>query len=213
MSSAWAIRKWQEILRDYGYSVDTNGVFTPEILIASRDLVSQIEPNKEAMQEPLKEDPDPNFHIKKTERHISELIWHCAATPEGRDYTVDQIRSWHKNRGWSDIGYHFVIYRDGSIVEGRDIGLTGAHVRGRNTGTIGACYIGGVERGGKKAKDTRTPQQRKSMIWLTKQLAEMYNLQRISGHNEHTNAKACPSFNVKTDELGNIPGFKHGSRN
>ena len=84
-------------------------------------------------------------------RNINEIIVHCAATPEGKDFTVADIRRWHKARGWSDIGYHYVVYRDGSVHKGRPVSKVGAHVRGRNRNTIGICYIGGVAKDGKTA--------------------------------------------------------------
>lgn len=151
------------------------------------------------------------MQLKKAKRPVTELIWHCTATPEGRPVTVDQIDQWHKARGWSGIGYHYVVYLDGTVHVGRDVDKIGAHVAGRNSGTIGATYVGGVEKDKLKAKDTRTPAQKKAMRELTIQLAEMYRLKRISGHNEYA-AKACPSFNVKADELGNIPGYRKGQR-
>lgn len=151
--------------------------------------------------------------LKKARRPVAGLIWHCAATPEGRHVTVDQIRAWHKARGWSDIGYHYVVLLDGTIVEGRPIEKLGAHVGGHNAGTIGAVYVGGVDKNTLRPKDTRTPKQKAAMLWLTKALADLYpGLNRISGHNEWTNAKACPSFKVPADDLGNIPGFKKGKR-
>src|SRR5690606_18013952 len=124
---------------------------------------------------------------------------HCAATPEGKDFTVDDIRSWHKQRGFSDIGYHYVVYRDGRVMLGRPIGQIGAHVEGHNTGTIGICYIGGMTADSKTAKDTRTEAQRSSLLWLTSQLARKFrNVTKITGHNQYA-AKACPSFDVRKD--------------
>ena len=68
-------------------------------------------------------------------RDISKAIVHCTATPEGRPTTVEDIRSWHKARGWSDIGYHYVIYLDGSVHEGRPVERMGAHCKGQNKGS------------------------------------------------------------------------------
>ncbi len=137
-----------------------------------------------------------------TARLISEIIVHCTATPEGRDYTVADIRAWHKQRGFSDIGYHYVIYRDGRVMVGRPVGQIGAHVEGHNTGTIGISYVGGLAADGKTAKDTRTAQQRASLLWLTAQLrAKHRGIKKVVGHNEYA-AKACPSFNVREDQLG-----------
>lgn len=140
----------------------------PQTLQALRQATSpakaaQPEPDKSAMTGR----PDtfqPSVQLLDTSRSINELIWHCTATPEGQDYTVDDIRSWHKQRGWSDIGYHYVVYRDGTIVAGRPIGQIGSHVAGHNTGTVGCSYVGGLSADGKTAKDTRTAAQRASML-------------------------------------------------
>lgn len=70
--------------------------------------------------------------LKPAKRDIREIIVHCTATPAGRDYTVDDIRKWHLQRGFSDIGYHYVIYRDGSVHEGRPVTMAGAHCTGHN---------------------------------------------------------------------------------
>ena len=75
-------------------------------------------------------------------RKIKEIIIHCSATREGRNYTVADIDRWHRERGFFSIGYHFVIYRDGSIHVGRSVEEVGAHCKGHNTVSIGVCYIG-----------------------------------------------------------------------
>lgn len=89
-------------------------------------------------------------------RNINEIIVHCSATAEGKDFTVADIKKWHLQRGFNDIGYHYVIYRDGSINKGRDESIIGAHCTGHNSYSIGVCYIGGVGIDGKTPKDTRT---------------------------------------------------------
>lgn len=162
------------------------------------------EPDKSAINEPLVTVVNvPAVTLLDTTRAINELIWHCTATPEGRDYTVDDVRAWHKQRGWSDIGYHYLVYRDGTIVTGRPIGQIGSHVAGHNTGTVGCAYVGGLSADGKTAKDTRTPAQRRSMLWLTKELVKKHGIKKVSGHNQYA-AKACPSFDVQADELGRV---------
>jgi N-acetylmuramoyl-L-alanine amidase len=82
-------------------------------------------------------------------RRLTEIIVHCTATREGKNYTVEDIRRWHKERGFSDIGYHFVIYLDGSVHEGRPIEKVGAHCSGHNATTIGIAYVGGLDKDGK----------------------------------------------------------------
>lgn len=129
-------------------------------------------------------------------RKITEIILHCAATPEGKDYTVQQIDQWHRARGFNGIGYHFVIYRDGTVHPGRGLEKVGAHCTGHNANTIGVCYIGGVAADGKTPKDTRTPAQRTALEALVRKLVAEHPGATVHGHNEFA-AKACPSFDVK----------------
>jgi len=131
-------------------------------------------------------------------RKIDKIIIHCAATPEGRDIKTETIRSWHmKGRGWSDIGYHFVIELDGSIRNGRPVERIGAHVKGYNSTSIGICYVGGLDKSN-NAKDTRTEAQKNSLIELIDSLRAVYKDATIHGHNEFS-AKACPSFDVQSE--------------
>lgn len=131
-------------------------------------------------------------------RRIDKIIIHCTATPEGRDFTVEQIRDWHvRGNGWRDIGYHFVVCRDGSVHSGRPIEEAGAHCRGHNATSIGVCYVGGVGADG-RPKDTRTPAQRKALAALVGELKARFGGAAVHGHCEFA-AKACPSFNVKKD--------------
>lgn len=131
-------------------------------------------------------------------RKIDKIILHCAATPEGKDFTVGNIRNWHLQRGFTDIGYHFVIYRDGSVHRGRPVEYAGAHTTGQNQNSIGICYIGGCAADG-KPKDTRTPEQRFALFKLVHELMQKYNISisKVFGHREFAN-KACPSFDMNT---------------
>lgn len=129
------------------------------------------------------------------QRKITEIIVHCAATPEGKDFSVDDIARWHKQRGFRTIGYHHVVYRDGSVHPGRPEGEIGAHCTGHNACSIGVCYIGGVAADGKTAKDTRTPEQRKALLLLLRRLRAKYPNAKIHGHRDFA-AKACPSFDA-----------------
>lgn len=131
-------------------------------------------------------------------RKITKIIVHCTATPEGKNYTVDTIRKWHIAKGWSDIGYHYIIYLDGSVHKGRDEKIVGAHCLGQNANSIGVCYVGGVATDGKTPKDTRTEAQKRSLIDLLKKLKAKYPKASIFGHRDFA-AKACPSFDAKTE--------------
>ena len=135
-------------------------------------------------------------------RNIKEIIVHCSATPEGKDYTTAQIKQWHLQRGFSDIGYHYIIYRDGSIHTGRAESVSGAHCTGHNTISIGVCYIGGMDSANKNPKDTRTDAQKASLLKLLKELKLKYPKAKIYPHYKFAN-KACPSFDAEK-EYSNI---------
>lgn len=135
-------------------------------------------------------------------RTIDEIIVHCSATPEGKDYTVEDIRRSHLARGFSDIGYHYVIYRDGSIHQGREESKIGAHCTGHNSHSIGICYIGGCTVDGKTPKDTRTIAQKTSLLSLLRELKKKYPKASIHSHKDFAN-KACPSFDA-TKEYSSI---------
>ena len=128
-------------------------------------------------------------------RNIDKIIVHCSATPEGKSFSVADIRRWHKQRGFSDIGYHYVIYLDGSVNVGRPLAKAGAHCKGQNKNSIGVCYIGGCEAHSQKPKDTRTDAQKASLVKLITELRQQFPNASVHGHREFAN-KACPCFNA-----------------
>ena len=141
-------------------------------------------------------------------RPLTEIIVHCTDTrPDwganlNASQTVDEIRRWHtapppKGRGWKDIGYHYLIMRDGTIAMGRPLHNVGAHVKGHNTGTIGISLLGGHGGSAKdKFEDHFTLRQRIALLRLIDTLEHDYpTIKRVSGHNQYA-AKACPCFDV-----------------
>ena len=135
-------------------------------------------------------------------RRIDEIIVHCTASPEGIPMTVEQIDNIHRHeRHWANgIGYHKVIYLDGSVHDGRPIELRGAHCAdgGHNRYSIGVVYVGGCAKDGKTPKDTRTEEQKATMLSLLLDLRRMYPKAKIYGHRDFAN-KACPSFDAKKE--------------
>ena len=130
---------------------------------------------------------------------VTKIIVHCSATREGDDsVTASVIDTWHKSRGFKKIGYHFVVLMDGTIELGRMINEVGAHVQGHNDDSIGICYIGGVEKDGRTPKDTRTYEQKESLIVLIKTLKKTFPDAAVYGHRDFA-AKACPSFDAKSE--------------
>ena len=131
-------------------------------------------------------------------RKITEIILHCSATAEGLDFSVRDIRAWHKAQGWADVGYHYVVRLDGTVQEGRPLDQAGAHCKGHNAASIGICYIGGLASDGRTPKDTRTTAQRAALRALVTRLQRQYPAATVHGHNEFA-AKACPCFDVRAE--------------
>lgn len=130
-------------------------------------------------------------------RNINKIIVHCSATKEGKHFNAKDITKWHLERGFNDIGYHYVVLLDGKVEVGRPEIKVGAHCKGYNTNSIGICYIGGLDMNG-KSKDTRTPAQKASLLSLIKQLKKKYPYATVHGHREFAN-KDCPCFDAKTE--------------
>lgn len=130
-------------------------------------------------------------------RKINKIIVHCTATPQGREVSINDVRRWHvEERGWRDVGYHFLISLDGTVEEGRPIEQTGAHTRGNNWDSIGIAYVGGLD-SDMKPLDTRTDAQKDSLIDLLCQLKDCYG-GAIYGHRDFS-SKDCPSFDAKKE--------------
>lgn len=128
----------------------------------------------------------------------SYIVVHCSATPETMDIGVDEIRKWHRQKGWLDVGYNKVIRRDGTIEDGRPINVPGAHARGYNHISVGICLIGGVESDIKKPEANYTHAQWNSLEELVRDLKEMYPSAVLVGHRDLPNVrKDCPSFDVQ----------------
>ena len=131
-------------------------------------------------------------------RKIDKVIVHCTATPEGRHTTVEDVRRWHKERGWSDIGYHYLIYLDGTVHEGRPVERSGAHCKGHNKTSIGIAYVGGIDKKSLKPKDTRTDEQKEALCDMLEYFKTTYSKVSIYGHCDFSE-KACPSFDAKKE--------------
>lgn len=135
---------------------------------------------------------------------IRHLTIHCAATPEGRDVKASTIDQWDIAK-FGQVSYHWVIELDGKAVRGLRDDQRGAHVGGKNTGNIGICYVGGMDKQMKSPKDTRTPQQKETMARLVREYLAKYPGLVVRGHRDWPRVKkACPSFDVATwlKELG-----------
>ena len=130
-------------------------------------------------------------------RRIDEIIVHCTATPQGMAVSVSDIDRWHRQRGFASIGYHFVVYLDGTVHTGRPIEQAGAHCKGHNAHSIGVCYVGGLDAQG-CPKDTRTPEQKIALHALMVALKSQCPNAKIYGHRRFAN-KACPCFDAEKE--------------
>lgn len=138
---------------------------------------------------------------RSTMRNIKEIIVHCSATIEGKNFDVNDIDYWHQKKGFRKqkgsgmyCGYHYVILLDGTIQKGRLEEEQGAHCLMHNVQSIGICYIGGLDKD-KKPKDTRTEEQKESMMNLINELKGRYKGVKVYGHRDFAN-RNCPCFDA-----------------
>ena len=145
----------------------------------------------------------PTNRYKKRE-NTELIVIHCAATPPSMDIGVEEIRRWHLKKGWTDIGYHYVIRRDGTVEVGRNNRVQGAHAKGYNHESVSICLVGGVAeekpKGAKyaPAEDNFTPIQYRRLYELIKEMQAMFPDAALLGHRDLPNiSKDCPSFDVR----------------
>jgi N-acetylmuramoyl-L-alanine amidase len=127
------------------------------------------------------------------------LVIHCSATRGVQDIGVREIRRWHRDQGWADIGYHYVIRRSGKLETGRPVDALGAHVQGHNHDSVGICLVGGLDNKTWKPANNYTPQQWESLKKLLEALVKRYPKAKVLGHRDFAGVKkACPCFPAKT---------------
>jgi N-acetylmuramoyl-L-alanine amidase len=129
-------------------------------------------------------------------REIKYIVLHCTATKQ--DATVESIKNyWKNNLGWKNPGYHFLIEKNGNIINLHPIEEISNGVAGYNKNSIHISYIGGVDNNN-KGLDNRTPKQILSQLQLIIEMKEKFSKAEILGHKDFPNVKKeCPSFDVK----------------
>lgn len=122
-------------------------------------------------------------------RKIKRIVIHCSDSPDSIDFGARDIKDWHLERGWSDIGYHWVVRRSGIVEKGRDESIAGAHVAGHNKDTIGICWVG---------RDKPAPKQLDGLLRLVARVGRAYGLGPLDvyGHYELDGRKTCPNFDM-----------------
>lgn len=142
-------------------------------------------------------------------RETKYIVVHCSATRSNQDIGADEIRQWHLNNGWRDIGYHVVIRRNGKIEFGRHPDEAGAHVKSHNFQSIGICMVGGADHEG-RGENNFTAEQFLSLKAALVMMSRAYPGASVVGHRDlspdldgdgviekHEWMKECPSFDVK----------------
>jgi N-acetylmuramoyl-L-alanine amidase len=161
-------------------------------------------------------------------REINLLVIHCTATPNGLPVPISTIRAWHLDRGFRDIGYHYVIQVDGSVMVGRPEEQIGAHAAGHNTHSLGISLVGGTGGPDKLNPGIYSIAQWESLRILVHNLLERYPEATVCGHRDLSPdldgdgevepaewIKLCPSFDVRqwmtrrmTPDLAHVRGGK-----
>jgi len=137
------------------------------------------------------------FTYKTDKRIIKSVALHCTASPIGRGDDIFTIDRWHLEKGWSGIGYHYFVDKDGNVFKGRWVDSIGAHVKGSNRYTVAIVREGGRDTNGNDIYDA-TSLQIRALQKLTRLLIsdEIYKLLPgdIKEHNEYPNhsGRGCP---------------------
>lgn len=135
-------------------------------------------------------------------RRTTDTIYlHCTDTPPAMDVDIATVRRWHtdappKGNGWKEVGYHYLIKRDGTLEKGRDTALLGAGVAGHNATSVHVALVGGRSARGRRAENNFTDAQWRTLKMTLDSLRRRYAKSIIKGHNEDDSGKYCPSFNV-----------------
>jgi N-acetylmuramoyl-L-alanine amidase len=136
---------------------------------------------------------------------IDFIAVHCSATPATLDWDVEDVRRSHRQRGWRDVGYHYIIKRDGTLQKGRPDNIPGAHEPRINRNSIAICMIGGSPPIGSPehrkglGENNFTEAQWKTLAQIVRELHAKHPAAEIIGHRDVPGVrKACPSFDVKT---------------
>jgi N-acetylmuramoyl-L-alanine amidase len=130
---------------------------------------------------------------------VKYIVVHCTANGPTSKLGASDIRRFHLSLGWDDIGYHYIIKRNGTIEKGRDISRTGAHTYGYNSESVGVSYVGGIDNNN-QPQDNRTAPQKQSLIKILTELKQKFPNAIIQGHRDFAGvAKACPCFDAKPE--------------
>lgn len=131
-------------------------------------------------------------------QHTDLIVVHCSATKPNQNIGAREIRQWHIQRGWKDIGYQYVIRRNGDVENGRPVDQIGAHAYGVNDKSVGICLVGGIGSTG-LAENNFTSVQLRVLRVLCTGLQKKYPGAKVIGHRDVPGVtKDCPCFDVRS---------------
>lgn len=184
----------------------------PTLTIVSRDQWGARPPDHEAINEfgfaTSATDPAWYVYPGNLADEYSTVAIHHSAIPLDTDETMQSVQDLHMDSNhWADVGYHYVVDKNGIVYEGRDIHVRGASVAGYNTGTIGVCVMGNFELDLPLEIQLAVLQQ--VVNWLTK----TYTLTHLAGHGEFNPESVCPGKNMMPylDTLAQVAGLQRGT--
>lgn len=125
------------------------------------------------------------------------IVVHSSATKPSQNLTAKDIDKMHKLRGFTGIGYHFFIQRNGTVELGRPLFDKGAHAKNSNYRSVGICMAGGVsESNANQPEQNFTEEQYESLLGVIGFLHLLWPNATVAGHRD-VYKTACPSFNAK----------------
>lgn len=133
---------------------------------------------------------------KQTGRDIKRIVIHCLASKPSMDYGLERVRADHLARGWDDVGYHYIVRRDGTVETGRPERVPGAHARGHNHDSIGVALEGGLDERGVPDSNF-TANQWGSLRALVLGITMRHPITWIGGHRDLDSTKKCPCFDAR----------------
>lgn len=134
-------------------------------------------------------------------RAIDKIIFHCSASDKPEFDDVSVMRKWHMARGFTDVGYHYFIRKDGVIQVGRPLDQIGAHTQGHNTGSVGVCFHG---------LNNFTPAQVNAIHLVVDEIEKVVGQKlELFSHRDFTHLKTCPNFVLADFLLGKVTIIKH----
>ncbi|MBM4112788.1 MAG: N-acetylmuramoyl-L-alanine amidase [Phycisphaerae bacterium] len=137
---------------------------------------------------------NPMLPVKYVTVHHDGMTPFTAEDQRSSAGRIEMIRNGHRGNGWGDIGYHYVIDRDGRVWEGRAINYQGAHVKNCNEGNLGICCLGNFDEQSPSAAQMAALERQLKLLMRTYGVPKS----RVKTHQEWAGAKtACPGRSLQ----------------